>query len=132
MGGATFMTDPAAVLRRRMRTARRDLPVNERERSARDASRRFSALGLLRSGDRIAVYLPVGGEIPTGPLRRIAEARGCRVFVPRVTRTHSFQMTFVPLRPPYRKNRYGISEPLRADGALGARWLDAVVVPLPA
>ena len=85
MGGATFMTDPAAVLRRRMRTARRALPVAERERCARQASRRLSALGLLRSGDRIAIYLQVGGEMPTEPLRRIAEARGCQVFVPRVT-----------------------------------------------
>jgi len=132
MGGATFMTDPAAVLRRRMRTARRALPVAERERAARLASRRLSALGLLRSGDRIAVYLQVGGEMPTESLLRIAEARGCKVFVPRVASTRSFRMTFVPLRPPYRKNRYGISEPLRTAGAAGARWMDVVIVPLTA
>ncbi|MGH8264657.1 MAG: 5-formyltetrahydrofolate cyclo-ligase, partial [Steroidobacteraceae bacterium] len=126
------MTDPAAVLRRRMRTARRALPVAERVRSARLASRRLAALGLLRSGDRFAIYLPVGGEMPTEPLRRIADARGCEVFVPRVTSTRSFRMTFVPLRPPYRRNRYGIPEPLRTDGALGARWMDVVIVPLTA
>jgi 5-formyltetrahydrofolate cyclo-ligase len=126
------MTDPTAVLRRRMRTARRDLPAWQRERLASQASRRLSALGLLRSGDRIAIYLPVGGEMSTEPLRRIAEERGCRVFVPRVTRSRSFRMTFVPLHAPYRKNRYGIPEPLRIDGALGARWLDVVIVPLTA
>jgi 5-formyltetrahydrofolate cyclo-ligase len=41
-------------------------------------------------------------------------------------------MTFVPLRPPYRKNRYGISEPRRIAGALGARWMDLIIVPLTA
>ena len=39
-------------------------------------------------------------------------------------------MTFVPLRAPYRPNRYGIAEPSRTDGALTARWMDVVILPL--
>jgi 5-formyltetrahydrofolate cyclo-ligase len=39
-------------------------------------------------------------------------------------------MTFAPLRPPMRANRYGIPEPTGLRGSLSARWLDLMIVPL--
>jgi|SRR5882672_6616729 len=113
-----------------MRQARRDLPRREALRLARLAARRLSMLGLVRGGTRIAIYSAVHGELSTAPLRQIAESRGCQVFLPRVSRGRGFHMTFVPLRKPWRANRYGVPEPLHVHGALPARWLDVVVVPL--
>ncbi len=124
------MSDTPALIRRRMRQACRDLSPNVRERLARQAARRLSLLGILRGGTRIALYTAVRGELPTESLRRIAESRGCQLFVPRVTHTRAFRMTFVPLREPYRSNPYGIPEPVGLNGALPARWMDVVIVPL--
>jgi len=124
------MSDTPALIRRRMRRACGELSPKERARLARSAARRLSRLGLLRGGTRIALYTAVRGELPTGPLRRMAEARGCQLFVPRVTHSRAFRMTFVPLLKPYRSNRYGIPEPVGLRGALPARWMDVVIVPL--
>lgn len=124
------MSDTPALIRRRMRRACRDLSPQERERLARRAARRLSRLGIVRAGARIALYAAVRGELSTEPLRRIAESRGCQLFVPRVTHSRACRMTFVPLREPYRSNRYGIPEPVGLRGALPARWLDVVIVPL--
>lgn len=124
------MIEPAAVIRRRMRKARSAVPAQYRRRLANRAAQRLASLGLLRCGGRIGIYLPFGGELPTQPLIEIAERRGCRVYVPRIIPSSAFRMTFVPLRGPYRRNRYGIDEPGSLQGSLTARWLDVVILPI--
>lgn len=120
----------AADLRRRMRKARRALSERERMRLARAMTRRLASLGLLRSGQRVALFVAIDGEMPTDPLLQLAARRGCRLFLPRITSYRARRMTFAPLRPPMRANRYGIPEPTGLRGSLSARWLDLMIVPL--
>ena len=120
----------AADLRRRMRKARRALSERERNRLARAMTRRIATLGLLRSGQRVALFVAADGEMPTDPLCELASRRGCRLYLPRITSERAKRMTFAPRRPPFRTNRYGISEPAAIHGSLSARWLDLIIVPL--
>ncbi len=120
----------AADLRRRMRKARRALSERERIRLARAMTRRLASLGLLRSGQRVALFVAAGGEMPIDPLLQLAARRGCRLYLPRITSYRARRMTFAPLRPPIRTNRYGIPEPAALRGSLSARWLDLIIVPL--
>ena len=124
------MTDSRALLRRRMRAARRAVPRQQRQRLARIIFRKLSALGLVRRGGRVAIYMPMAGEIPIEPLIKMAADRGCRLYLPRITDHRARRMTFAPFRAPFRCNQYGISEPARTVGAVSARWLDVVVAPL--
>ena len=113
-----------------MRRQRRELPEHVRVRAARAAGRRLAALGLLRGGRRIALYVATAGEMPTDELLEAAADRGCRLYLPRITSERSRRMTFAPLRMPLRPNCYGIPEPASPAGATSARWLDVVIVPL--
>jgi 5-formyltetrahydrofolate cyclo-ligase len=97
---------------------------------AERAAHRLASLGLLRNGERVAVYSATRGEMPTLPIIEIAASRGCELYVPQVVSPRSASMRFVPLRPPYRRNRYGIAEPVSTRGSLSARWLDLVIAPL--
>lgn len=113
-----------------MRRQRRELPEHVRLLAAQAAGRRLTALGLLRAGRRIAIYLATAGEMPTDELLEAAADRGCQLYLPRITSERSRRMTFAPLRMPLRPNRYGIPEPANLAGAKSARWLDVVIVPL--
>jgi 5-formyltetrahydrofolate cyclo-ligase len=113
-----------------MRKARRALSERERIRLARAMTRRLASLGLLRSGQRIALFVAAGGEMPIDPLLQLAARRGCRLYLPRITSYRASRMTFAPLRPPMRTNRYGIPEPAALRGSLSARWLDLIILPL--
>jgi len=124
------MTPSTAELRRRMRAARRTVPRRESERVARVIARKLSALGLLRSGERVAIYVPMRGEIATEPLIRLATERGCRLYLPRITSERARRMTFAPMRGPWRRSSYGIPEPASLAGSLSARWMDVVILPL--
>lgn len=134
MGGATSSKDLAmelaADLRRRMRKARRALSEGERMRLARAMTRRIATLGLFRCGQRVALFVAADGEIPTDPLLQLASRRGCHLYLPRVTSHRAKRMTFTPLGPALRTNRYGIPEPATIAGSLSARWLDLVILPL--
>jgi 5-formyltetrahydrofolate cyclo-ligase len=124
------MSGTAADIRRRMRVARRKVPPQECERVARIVARKLGALDLLRHGERVGIYAPMRGEIPTGALVRLASERGCLLYLPRITSERARRMTFAPMRGPWRRSSYGILEPTRLAGSLSARWMDILIVPL--
>lgn len=107
-------------LRRRLRAARRALGAGERAAAAAAIDRALARLGLPRPGTRIAAYQPFDGEIDPSVILRRARALGCTVHVPVITSLRSRRMRFMPLAG---------GAPARA-GAVGARWLDLVLVPL--
>ena len=64
------------------------------------------------------------------PLRALARARGCRVYLPRITDFRTHRMLLVAdLCTPLRLNRYRIAEP-RGGTHLALPALDVVLTPL--
>jgi len=112
-----------------LRARRRAVGRHER-RAAGEAIRRLAARsGWLARGSRIGLFLPMPEEIDTAPLRRLAMARGCRLYLPRVIDYDRCRLLFLPAHLPLRRSRYDILEPVRGR-PLRASQLDVVFVPL--
>ncbi len=111
----------------------------ERARKARQLARRIDALGLLRPGRRIGLYLATNEEIDTLPLLQLAARRGCRIALPRVINLRHDRMRFFDLPRgtrfgsmrigAVRRGAFGILEP-GAGSPRAAREMDLVLMPL--
>ena len=117
------------ALRSSLRRARLQLPGPARRDAAERIARQLSATGWLRPGLRIAAFISTPEEIDATPCILRAVDRGGIVFLPRVTQWRSGRMSFSPVGPRRRINRYGIPEP-DTPHRLGARWMQIVLVPL--
>jgi 5-formyltetrahydrofolate cyclo-ligase len=119
-----------ARLRAELRAQRRALSPAERTRAAKLVARHIDRKLGLRAGDRVALYCTLRDELDSTPLFALARRRGWRVYLPRVERArHGRKMRFVEAGGREQVNRLGIREP-QASRAIGARWLDLVLVPL--
>ena len=112
-----------------MRMARRQLDPGARRAAAARAAEQLARLGLPRPHSRVAVYVPMDGEIDPAPIAALARRRACELYVPVITRFSALHMRFAPLTAgrSLRPNRWGIHEP---EGiGINGRWLDLVLVP---
>lgn len=119
-----------ARLRREMRAKRLALRPAMARAAANRAVRMLWSLPVLAHAQRIALYVPVGGELDCTPLAVQAWHRGRATYLPVVT---GDTLCFAPfgadseLRP----NRFGIPEPATAVRHwVRARQLDVIVAPL--
>jgi 5-formyltetrahydrofolate cyclo-ligase len=112
-----------------MRAARRAVPADERAAAAAAVAARLARLGLPMPGSRLGAYLPMDGELDPGPALQLARNRGCKLFVPVITRFSRRRMRFAELEGSTRMqpNRWGIPEP--ASPGMHGRWLDVALVP---
>jgi len=118
------------ALRTALRARRRGLPLAQRRRSAQLVAANVDLFLRLRPSWRIALYASLPEELDTGPLIRLAQNRGCRIFLPRIARQRLARgMRFIETDDRHRLNRLGIHEP-QSSRAIGARWLDLVFLPL--
>lgn len=127
------------ALRRELRARRRAIQGVARARKARQLAARIDALGLLRPGRRIGLYLATSEEIDTLPLLQLAARRGCRIALPRVIDLRHDRMRFFDLprgarftamgATGVRRGAFGILEPA-ADRPRAAREMDLVFMPL--
>ncbi|MGH8252234.1 MAG: 5-formyltetrahydrofolate cyclo-ligase, partial [Steroidobacteraceae bacterium] len=116
-----MVDDDKAVLRRRLRSARRAVGAAERLAAAQSVDRALKSLGLPRPHSRVAAYQAMDGEIdPTIVLHR-ALALGCEIHFPVIASPRACRMRFAPLTAE--------AEPAAARQD-AARWLDLVLVPL--
>ena len=112
-----------------MRAARRELPADERAAAAIGVAANLARLGLPTPGTRLGAYMPMDGELDPGPALELARGRGCKLFVPVITRFSRRRMRFsafdglAPMRP----NRWGIAEP--DQPGIHGRWLELALVP---
>jgi len=117
-------------LRRLLRRQRRALPALAREQAARQVARYTDAMLHLRHGWRIGLYASLREELDTAPLMELARQRGCRIYLPVISRQHaSRRMSFVEMSARHRFNRLGIAEP-QGSPLPSVRALDIVFVPL--
>ena len=112
-------------LRKELLAMRRALAPQARARAARAVARHISRTHWLGPGKRIGVYASMPQELGTAPLIALARARGCEIYVPRITNFRARRMQFVPFSDAGRRHAFGMHEPVSVD-FLGARWLDTI------
>jgi 5-formyltetrahydrofolate cyclo-ligase len=121
-------------LRHELRARRQAITGVLRSRKAGQLAVRVAAMGLLRPGTRVGLYLATVEEIDTAPLLSLALQRGCHVALPRVTSRRHDRMRFHAYAgaghaAQLRRGAFGIREP--QGGAIrAARELDVVFMPL--
>ena len=118
------------ALRSELRSQRRALAPPFRERAALLVAHHVDREFHLRPGLKIAAYASMREELDTAPLIALARRRGCRIFLPRISR-RTGRIRFVESLAGGREriNHLGIVEP-HGSMALSARWLDLVITPL--
>jgi 5-formyltetrahydrofolate cyclo-ligase len=125
-------TPEVRATRRRLRALR--LAVEPRARAAAEAAicGTLRRLHLFRRGSRVALYLPMPGEVDLRPCVACAWQRGALVCVPRIVSRRRRSMTFAVLAPggPAVRNSYGIEEPRAPARQFRAVGLDVVVLPV--
>ncbi|MBK1617246.1 5-formyltetrahydrofolate cyclo-ligase [Lamprobacter modestohalophilus] len=124
------MTDP--LLRRRLRRARLALSQRDQRDHAESVCQRLISSGLMHAAKRIALYLPIAGELDPSPIR--ARLQGRRRWYLPVLRQHApGRLWFVRLDASsrFKRNRFGIPEPAaRGRKILTPQGLDLILVPL--
>jgi 5-formyltetrahydrofolate cyclo-ligase len=108
--------------------ARRALPRAERQRAARAVVRFIASTFWLTPGKRIGVYASMPQELGTRPLIELALARGCEVYLPRITSLRARTMRFFRFTEIGTVHALGMHEP-RGHDHLSARFLDTIFVP---
>lgn len=111
-----------------MLTRRRALPRLARVRAAEAVARAISHTHWLGPGKRIGVYASMPQELGTAPLIALAQARGCEIYLPRITSLRARTMRFVKFNSRGTQHALGMHEPHGHD-VLNARFLDTIFVP---
>ena len=108
--------------------ARRALPRAERQRAAEAVARFLAATHWLAPGKRIGVYASMPQELGTAPLIDLALARGCALYLPRITSLRARTMRFFRFNESGRLHALGMHEP-QGHEHLSARFLDTIFLP---
>lgn len=125
-------TAEVRAARRRLRRLRLELDPVERMAAQRSIHRALERLRVFRRGARVALYLPMPGEVDLRPCVEIAWRRGTTLYVPRISSRRRGRMSFVLWTPgmAQRRNAFGILEPAGTIRPTPAVKLDAVVLPV--
>jgi len=111
---------------------RRAVPRIARLTAARAIASFIAHTHWLGPGKRIGVYASMPQELGTDPLIRLALARGCHIYLPRITSLRSRIMRFVRFSPESRnggtRHALGMHEP-QGHETLSARFLDTIFLP---
>jgi len=116
-----------------MRKRRKALSETERDALGACLAKVASREPLVRISQRIAVYLPVNGEMDPRPLMDRLWSLGKVLYLPVLARFPERRLWFSTYRPgaPLADNRFGIPEPKSAHrGLVSAVFIDLVLLPL--
>jgi len=119
------------ALRRQMRAQRRGLTPEARRQASVAAALTLCNSPVYRDARRISVYIAMDGEMDPTPLVMRARSDGREVYLP-VLPPKDGPMSFRPYlaETPLTANRFGIPEPVSAEGGRIAKDMDLVVTPL--
>lgn len=132
-GSVPTLAMPArAELRRLLRARRQAMSPAERALASRRIASTLWRKGLVRRGQRVAVYLGMPGEVDLASVIAHAQSSGCHLYLPRIVSLRSGRMEFrrFTRRSALVRNRLGILEPSRDARRIAPRSLDRVLVPL--
>jgi 5-formyltetrahydrofolate cyclo-ligase len=114
-------------LRTELFAARRATSPADRARAALAVARHVAATFWLAPGKRIGLYASMPQELGTAPLIALARARGCEIYLPRITSMRARRMAFVPFGSRGRYHAFGMHEPWSTE-FFPARFLDTIFV----
>jgi 5-formyltetrahydrofolate cyclo-ligase len=118
------------ALRCVLRERRRALGKAERSAAIQAITHHIAATRWLHGARPLGLYVSVGTEVGTDPLRRLARRRHCAVYLPRIADYRRRLMVFLrDSDARLSSNRHGIPEP-SGSHYLSARALSVVFVPL--
>jgi len=115
------------TLRKDLMPRRRAVSAAAREQAARAVAKHIASTHWLGVGKRIGLYASMPQELGTAPLIELAQQRGCRIYLPRITSMRARRMRFVPLSTGTRQHDFGMHEP-EGDEWTSARYLDTIFV----
>jgi 5-formyltetrahydrofolate cyclo-ligase len=120
-----------AAARRKYRTLRRELSVQQQRSHADAVGRHFACARLMLCFNRFAVYAAADGEIDASPIAEQLLAAQKTVALPVVQRNRQLAFSRYTPDTPIRINRYRIAEPdPRGATPVAAASLDVVLLPL--
>jgi 5-formyltetrahydrofolate cyclo-ligase len=117
------------ALRKALRAARAAIPPRQRRAAAAQIARWIAGTHWLVPDRRIGLYAALGDELDTAPLLELISRRRCLPYFPRLESLRARRMTFSPIGPHHRRNRYGIVEPATAERETAA-FLEIIFLPL--
>jgi 5-formyltetrahydrofolate cyclo-ligase len=125
-------TAEVRAARRQLRRLRLGLDADRRAAAERTILRELERLRVFRRGARVALYLPMPGEVDVRPCLERAWRRGATVFVPRISSRRRGRMSFVHWTDgaAQRRNAFGILEPAGTIRPTPVVQIDVVVVPV--
>jgi len=121
--------DDRRALRKALRAARAATPPRQQRIAAAQVARWIAGTHWLRPGRRVGMYAAFGDELDTAPLLELARRRSALPYFPRLESLRARRMTFSPIGPHHRRNRYGIVEPATAKRETAA-FLEIIFLPL--
>ncbi len=118
------------AIRDAMRETRRGLSAAEQRRHGWLLTLQVTRQSWFRRVRRVALYLPMDGEIDVRPLMRLCWRLGKAVYLPRIN--SAGDMEFVAYRPQdsLSAGKYGLLQPRLSRPAVKASQLDVVFAPL--
>jgi 5-formyltetrahydrofolate cyclo-ligase len=127
---ADHAADARRGIRRRLRERRAQLSAQQRAIAARAITAHIAATRWLRGSRAVGLYVSIGCEVPTAPIRTLAERRQCPVYLPCIVDYRSRRMVFARAAGALTAiNRLGIPEPA-AFRIIPVHALSVVLLPL--
>jgi 5-formyltetrahydrofolate cyclo-ligase len=128
--GPDGAVDPRRAMRRALRARRAAMTPAQRFAAAQAITAHVAGTRWLRGARPIALYVSIGTEVPTEPLRALAARRRCPVYLPCIVDYRARRMVFARdagALPAI--NRLGIPEP-EALQIIPIRALSVVLLPV--
>jgi 5-formyltetrahydrofolate cyclo-ligase len=117
-------------IRRQLRESRAAMTTAQRLAAGRAICAHIAATRWLRGRRNIGLYVSIGSEVPSGPLRALAARLHCPVYLPSIVDYRHRRMVFARDAGPLPQvNRLGIPEPA-ALHTIPVRALSVVLLPV--
>lgn len=129
---ATLMSDKQR-LRNLLRAQRSQLNPTQQIEKSKQLAEVIVTIPEFIKCQTLAAYYPFDNEISPLPLLEVAHAMGKQCFLPVLSTSNAFQLTFVEYQPgdPLTPNRFGIQEPFpNTRPSIPAPALELVLLPL--
>lgn len=113
-------------LRKELREIRRSIGQPLRKRSGKNLLHQCQKNAIFRNAKHVAIFIPNDGEIETRAIINFLVHQGYFVYLPILV---GEKLKFAKLGKLFRKNRFGIDEPIYAP-LEGAHRMDIILMPL--